>query len=130
MHAPNQGVRGWKRGDFRPPQVPIKVKRKRYLVPLKMLREGESTNPRPGLKPSIFFSFFSVHFRSDSVDRRSKTSLRGQRSSPPPPFPGWMVLWDLATFAGLFNLIPTKWDRFDTEVIVLAQRKGGGGDDS
>lgn len=54
--------------------------------------------------------------------------LHYEGSIPPSPlFPGWMVLWDLAPFAGLFNLIRTEWDRFDTEVIVLDWRRLGGG---
>ena len=43
------------KGGFHPPQFPIKVKRKRYLVPLKMLTEGEPTNPREGWNPLFLF---------------------------------------------------------------------------
>lgn len=90
-----------------------------------MLREGEPTNPKPGLKPSIFFFLFAYLLEAILLIEDPKLHYEGSGPCPLPPFIGLMVLWDLAPFARLFNLIPTEWDRFDTEVIVLAENGGG-----
>lgn len=115
-----------KKRGLSPPSCSHQSEKEAIFGATKNAQRRGTHQPEAWMETLYFFFFFSVYFRSDSVDRRSKTSLRGQYP-PLPLFPGWMVLWDLAPFARLFNLIRREWDRFDTEVIVLDWRRLGGG---
>lgn len=82
--------------------------------------------PEAWIQTLYFFFFFFLAYILEAILLIEDPKLHYEGSAPLlPPFPGWMVLWDLALFARLFNLIPTEWDRFDTEVIVLAERRRG-----
>lgn len=78
-----------KKRGLSPPSCSHQSEKEAIFGATKNAQRRGTHQPEAWMETLYFFFFFSVHFRSDSVDRRSKTSLRGQY--PPSPFfqDGW-----------------------------------------